>query len=182
MKKLHAYNGFTSIELLVAITLSFILISVIYGAYHFTFRYPRLWRYKTSLENTALTGMSAFGRDLLLCESVNSPDETQFILSGGGSPGPVYTIEAGHLVRNGFLITGEEERLTNLDCTILHRENRGFGTLFQENGTVPETDKRPLYHYEMTFAQGPYHLTLFSAVWPRTMNPVNEVDPFVRPD
>ena len=174
MKRSKKNHGFTTVELLVAIALSFILISVIYSAYHFSFRYPKIWNTKITLENTALLCMKRFSRDLLSAKQISTREMEEIILTMETGPPVTYHIENDRLFRNDILLNEDNVRLLNFH--LKPAETQDDQSLSMELNTGPlETDPHELWELEMTFANNRSQFTLYTSVSPRRINPMDKV-------
>ena len=100
-------KGYTTIELMVAISLSLIFIGFVYSVYHFSIRLTRSWNEKINLEDQALICMDRLNRDLIAAsEILIYGTDTLAVVIRGQQIG--YGIRNGDLFRNGFRINSDK--------------------------------------------------------------------------
>lgn len=173
MKRMEQIFGFTSLEMLVAITLSFILISVIYSAYHFSLRYPRIWNDKMKLENNALLCMRQMSLDILECDWIEYNHNQEIYLSSEVSEMITYRIENERLLRNDKGFNDDPVRLVDFQLRPVESKP-DIESLLQFTNEVKQTPHET-WIIEMTFKNRSSRLTLSNAISPRRQNPMRNV-------
>lgn len=103
-------QGFTSVELTIALLIASIIIGFIYAVYHFSLSYSRKWEEKIELENNAFLSMNQLTTDMREGEDIlNSEDNHIFVQNSEENIHYYYTVDS--LQRNNFRINSENCRL-----------------------------------------------------------------------
>ncbi|MEJ2627219.1 MAG: hypothetical protein P8078_01475 [bacterium] len=103
-------QGFTSVELTIALLISSIIIGFIYTVYHFSLSYSRKWEEKIELENNAFLSMNQITSDMREGMDIfNSGNNYIFVQNSQGNI--YYYITVDSLQRNNFTINSESCRV-----------------------------------------------------------------------
>lgn len=110
-------KGFTSVELIIALLISSVIIGFIYTVYHFSLSYSQKWKQKIELENNVFLGMNQCTADLREGMDVYSNDNTMFIKKSQDNI--YYFFTADSLGKNNFRINSEYCKLDTFFLAVL---------------------------------------------------------------
>jgi hypothetical protein len=167
----HKERGYTTIELMVAISLSLIFIGFVYSVYHFSIRLTRSWDEKICLEDQVLICMDRLNRDLIAASEIKVLGaDTLAVIVRDKQIG--YRIRKGVLYRNGFRIHSDKIVVTEFkvkrdaglqpDDFQLSESKSVSAQLSGEN-----RDERPIFTIRLSAAGSKKQLTLNSVIRPR---------------
>lgn len=108
-------KGFTIIEMLVAITITGILITVVYMAYHFSLRHLRTWEKLSVLERESSIIAQQLRSDILESQKVKNTGLSEWEIVGLDGKEIWYQFQEGTLLRNQFPMNKEEVCITAFD-------------------------------------------------------------------
>lgn len=108
-------KGFTIIELLVAMTVTGILISVVYMTYHFSLRHLRMWEKLSVLERDSSIIAQQLERDILESQKVEYINPSEWVIVSLNGKEIRYQFRENILLRNQFPINREEVRIMAFD-------------------------------------------------------------------
>ena len=153
-------DGFTTVELLMAIATSFIIIGFIYSAYYFSLRITKSWNEKIYLENNAMLCIDRLTNDLVnASEIVIMKEDTLLLLSNDGQF-ISYKYQNQNLYRNGFQINDQELRIPDLSIHVIKPE---------VDQTYQEIYPKLVIGIEITMANNRKQIALTSGVHPRNI-------------
>ena len=103
-------QGFTSVELTIALLIASIIIGFIYMVYYFSLSYSRKWEEKINLENNAFISMNQLTLDMRDgIDIIKGGSNHFFIQNSVSNINYTYTIDS--LQRNNFTINSESCRV-----------------------------------------------------------------------
>ncbi len=167
-------KGYTTIELMVAISLSLIFIGFVYSVYHFSIRLTRSWDEKINLENQALICMDRLNRDLITAsEILIYGTDTLAVLIQNKQIG--YGIRNGDLFRNSFRINSDKftisQFVVNRDTSRESDENKLSESEFISALSSEKNRDMPfVFTIQFTVTGPKKQLTLHSAIHSRNVD------------
>lgn len=96
----RAQNGFTTVELLVALTLAFMLAGFVSAAVYFAQKLSTQWQERMQVEAAALLCVQALQKDLWRAQQIVQADSQTFTLLDAEQRVIAYEYRAPHLYRN----------------------------------------------------------------------------------
>ena len=117
-------DGFTSIELMVAIAVLFIIIAFVYSAYFFTLKIYKVWNEKLSCERTAMICMNSLTEDIIHATEILRLNENTLVLLNDDTRMIVYRTKNDNLYRNRFCVNPPEVKIYDLSFSFI--ENKAF--------------------------------------------------------
>jgi hypothetical protein len=175
--KLKIEKGYTSVELMIAVVLSLMLIGFIYSAYFFSIRITRSWREKINLEDTAMICLNRISLDLVNCSEIFQMNKNGLKLLLNNKKTINYDFGGGNLFRNGirmndhgfniidlsFAYTIPDEIQKDLDNDW---ENESSDDIFRNKIVL----QNPLITVKMFIGDSKKQMELRSAIHPRNLN------------
>jgi hypothetical protein len=94
-------RGFTSIEIIVTLTIGMTLAGFIYTSNHFSIRMMRRWEEKMGMDQIAWVGLDKMSRDLTGARSIRAAGDSSLSITDGEGGSVLYRFSNGCLFRNG---------------------------------------------------------------------------------
>lgn len=167
-------TGFTTVELMIAISISFTIISLIYSVYFFSIRISRSWREKIKLEHIALICMDRLTRDIVNASEIQTMGHNKLALLLNDNRNIVYRIQNNDLYRNSFCMNFHDIKIYNLSFRYIENEsileNQHSSDVSLNPKNERNTSENPLIAVELTAGSSKKRLTLHSAVHQRNFD------------
>ncbi len=112
MRKSEA--GFTTVELIVAIQIAFLLAGFVYAVFFFSSKLFGEWREKNELENAAFLCSRRLQQDILDASQILTARERELSLRTMNDQPVTYELEGRHLIRNHLPLLSSEVRVDSL--------------------------------------------------------------------
>lgn len=170
-------KGFTSIELLVAISIALGLVGFVYEAYFFTMRMNASWQRKMEVDNTGWICMHRLSRDLIRAEQLSNLSDSSATLTNTDHRRIVYSLRNGVLFRNGMRLNHPPvvfQTCRILPIPLISKDMSGF----MENKTQSKSgDEDVLVQIEIAYGDGAKTVSLQTVVFPRNPIRMNRTEP-----
>jgi hypothetical protein len=160
-------RGYTTVELMVAMSIAFVVVGFAYSAYFFSSRMVKTWRAKTECEDTAFVCMDRISRDVRRCVDVRADGGSGAFLILEHGKAIRYDLKNGGLFRNGFQMNQAAMHVDTLLFRPIQRAGDpvpGFSTSGASAGTAETSGAMQI---ELIVYNKVKRMRLQSAVFPR---------------
>jgi hypothetical protein len=174
MKKASA--GFTTVELLVALQIAFLVAGFVYGAYLMASRLATHWRQKIDLESAAMLCLHRLSEDIVKTNQIISADTTQLTLIDAAGRQIVYRLENNGLSRNQRPLSSHQAhvlalqfRYARTDTAEVRWPGHSKPFVYFQPQTVEDHANIALVEVEMVLGNGKAQLQIKTTMHPRKL-------------
>jgi|GEM_PF-2035905 len=163
-------HGFTSAELMVAITVLFIIIGFIYSTHYFSLKMSKRWSEKTDLIHTAALCMNRLTQDIIHAWKFQSRNKNDFVLILSDDKKITYELQNKNLYRNGLCMNVPNVAIYDLSFCYTEKD-ADTQLFFSSDSMVGQTIRdNPVITIEMTLGNFKKRITIQSTIRPRNMD------------
>jgi type II secretory pathway component PulJ len=175
MKKNTA--GFTTVELLVALQIAFLVAGFIYGAYLLASQLAARWQHKVDLENAAVLCLHPLTEEVVKAKQIMSADAARLTFIGAENHQIAYRVENGRLYRNQQPISSYQAqvlalqfRYARINTAEVTWQNSSTPLIYFQPQTAKEHASIALVEIEMVLGNGKAQLQIKTTVHPRQLS------------
>ncbi len=167
----HKEKGFTTVELLMAITITFITVGFVYGLYYASQRTLHKWNQKINLEDAAFICIKQMTNDIVHAYSIKVISSDSLVIAQTHNEQILYCRLNENLYRNGYPLLDQDHRIVDWSF----QEHSKFSTdenqedfFIQDNtwqfGNQDYLPEIPIFEVELTLADDAQNITIRSAI------------------
>jgi len=167
----HHEKGFTTIELLMAISITFITVGFIYGVYYESQRTLRTWNQKINLEDAAFICIKQLTSDMAHAYSIKVLNNDSLVIVQVNDKQILYCRLNDNVYRNGYPLLDKDHRIVDWsfqEHSKFSTENNQENVFIQDNTWQSEDQNYlpeiPLFEVELTLANKNRSITIRSAI------------------
>jgi type II secretory pathway component PulJ len=175
MKKNAA--GFTTIELLVALQIAFLVAGFVYGAYLMASRLAARWQHKVDLESAAVLCVHPLIEDVVEAKQIISAHATELILIDDENRQIAYRLENNGLYRNQRLVSSHQTqvlalqfRYARIDTAEVTWPSSSRPLVYFQPKTAEDHANIALVEVEMVLGNDKAQLQIKTAAHPRKLS------------
>ena len=163
-------SGFTTVELMTAMAVTFILCGFLYSVYFFSLRISRRWQDRVKLVDATALCMHRLTGDLIRCASVDCMHDTTWIITPERGDCMAYAWRDSALFRNGAYVNPPGSHVVWMRLGEASSKGEHFGgpdhrfaDMFESN----DDDGTLLWRIELCIGAGDRQMKAASLVSPR---------------
>ena len=166
--------GFTTVELIVAIQIAFLLAGFVYAAFYFSSQLFGEWREKSELENAAFLCARSLQQDILHASQILTAGDRELTLRTMSDQLVTYELEGRRLMRNHQRLLSSDVKVDSIVFRYVKRDTSTGATLRSALALkyfIPtnelEITQISLVEYEIILVKGKQLMSMKSSAIPR---------------
>jgi type II secretory pathway component PulJ len=173
--KNHA-AGFTTVELLVALQIAFLVAGFVYAAYLMASRLAGHWRQKVDLESAAMLCLHPLTEEVVQAKQIMNAHATELILIDDENRQIAYRLESHRLYRNQLPVSSHQThvlalqfRYARIDTAEVTWPGHSRPLIYFQPKTAKDHANIALVEVELIFSDGKAQLQIKTAARPRRL-------------